>query len=106
MLAIITYEEEVLIEFDPSIDGFILSEDEGRSYPYELYEDIILNGEDSYLIYLDDKNQVPTSTHDKWLDLESALKELKSFQSKTREGQRETDKLILVLTEFSELNIM
>lgn len=106
MLAIITFEEEVLIEFDPSIDGFIFSEDEGRSYPYELYEDIVLDGEDAYLIYLDDKDQVPTSTHDKWLDLAASLTFLKSFKSKTSEGQSATDKLIAVLTEFSELNIM
>lgn len=106
MLAIITYDQDVLIEYDTQLDGYISSSDEGRSYPYELYEDITLANDDAYLIYLDDKELVPTTVHDKWLALDEAILYLKGYQSTTSEGQNETDTLLSILIEFSELNIM
>lgn len=102
MLAIITCDAFVLLEYNVSLDGYEVSEDEGRSYPYELYEDITILNEEAYLIYLDERAQVPTSKHDLWLPIEAALSHLSTYQSKTDAGQALTNRLYQVLKDYSE----
>ena len=76
MEAIITHDERIFLEYNLESKTYEISHDDGRSYPYELYEDIALCGRDFYLIYLEDLDMIPSSTYDKWLSLDEAISHL------------------------------
>lgn len=101
MKAIITHDSDILLEYNLSTDAFEVSEDAGRSYPYELYEDIVINDEEFYLIHLEDKDMIPTSKFDVWLPLDAAISHLENYKSKTEEGKRSIVEYVEVLKSES-----
>lgn len=102
--AFMRYKDELLLEYDQDIDCYTLSYDDGFRFPYEMYEMTDVNNNQYYIIYLDDKNEVPTTSKDLWLELDKVLPYLQNFKSTTTIGREAINQLKKIIEmKFTEL---
>ena len=86
MDSFIRFEDLLLLEYDRKNDSFGISYDSGSSFPYELYENLVVNNQEYYIIYLESQDELPVTSKDIWIALEDALDFVKKYESKTEVG--------------------
>lgn len=97
MDSFIRYEDTLLLEYNREQDYYWISYDSGTSFPYELYEYVSVDGIEHYIIYLEDKNDIPTESKDVWIALDEVLKFVDNYKSTTEEGKAKMRDLQIIL---------
>lgn len=104
MDSFIRYENTLFLEYNSEKDYYWISFDSGSSFPYELYEYVSVDGVEHYIIYLEDKEDVPSSAKDVWIDLDDVLSFVRGYKPLTDEGAMKMKELRVMLEKvLSEL---
>ena len=98
MDSFIRYENSLLIEYNREYDYYWISYDSGTSYPYELYEYVSVDGEEYYIIYLEDKSEVPSTKSDVWISLSEVLGFISNYKSSSDVGVDKMTELYALLS--------
>lgn len=105
MNSIILYEEMLLLEYNLDTNNYVTSYDDGRSFPYEFYENVEIDNQDYYLIFLEEQDAVPTTSYDKWLKLDEAISFLKEHISANKD-QEESKKLLDLIFKINNKELI